>query len=58
MKTKFYHVTVDFLVEAENKESARKMVVDHNFAQVLEHGNGWHNFDVEKVERVKEEDLI
>ena len=58
MKTKFYHVTVDFLVEAENKESARKMVVDHNFAKVLERGNGWHNFDVEKVERVKEEDLI
>ena len=58
MKTKFYHITVDFLVEAEDKETARKMVTDHNFAKVMEHANGWHNFDVEKVERVKEKDLI
>jgi len=57
MKTKFYHVTVDFLVQAEDKETARKMVVDHNFARVLERENGWHNFDVEKVERVKESEL-
>jgi hypothetical protein len=58
MKTKFYHVTVDFLVEAEDKDSARKMVADHNFSKVLEHENGWHNFTVERVGKVKEEDVI
>ena len=58
MKTKFYTVKMEFLVEAQDKESARQMVVDHNFAKVMEHGNGWHNFDVEKVERAKESELV
>jgi len=58
MKTKFYHITVDFLVEAEDKETARKMVADHNFAKVMERGNGWHNFTVEKVGKVKQSETI
>ena len=58
LKNKFYHVTVDFLIEAVDKESARKMVVEHNFAKVMEKGNGWHNFDIENVGRVLEKDVI
>jgi hypothetical protein len=54
----FSKVKMEFLVEAQDKESARQMVVDHNFAKVMEHGNGWHNFDVEKVERAKESELV
>jgi hydrogenase maturation factor len=62
LKNKFYYVTVGFLIEAVDKESARKMVVEHNFAKVMENSNknnnGWHNFDVEKIERVLEKDVI
>ena len=57
MKTKFYTVKVEFLVEAEDKETARKMVVDHNFAKVMEHGNGWNNFTVGKVAKINESEL-
>lgn len=57
-KKKFYAVEMEFLIEAEDKESARKIVTQHNFAKVLERENGWHNFEVSRVKRVKEEDLI
>ena len=57
MKTKFYEVTASFLVEAQDKETARNMVVDHNFVKVR-YGSNWHNFEVQKVERVKESELI
>ena len=49
---------MEFLVEAEDKETARKMVVDHNFAKVMEHGNGWNNFTVGWVEKIKESELV
>ena len=58
MKTKFYTVKMEFLVEVEDKETARKMVVDHNFAKVMEHGNGWNNFTVGRVEKIKESELV
>ena len=50
----FYHVTVDFLIEANTPEEARKKVVDYNFAKVLERDNGWHNFDVLKVKQTRD----
>jgi hypothetical protein len=56
-KKKWYSIEIEFLIEAEDKETARKMVVDHNFAKVLEHNNGWANFQVYRVERVKESEL-
>jgi len=58
MKQKFYTVKMEFLVEAQDKESARQMVVDHNFAKVMEHGNGWSNFTVGKIEKIKESELV
>jgi len=57
MKTKFYEVTAAFLVEAQDKETARNMVVDHNFVKVT-YGSNWHNFEVQKVKQVKESELI
>ena len=57
MKTKFYEVKMSFLVEAQDKETARNMVVEHNFVKVTLESN-WHNFEVQKVERVKENELI
>jgi len=57
MKTKFYEVKMSFLVEALDKETARNMVVEHNFVKVTLESN-WHNFEVQKVERVKESELV
>ena len=57
MKTKFYEVKMSFLIEAQDKETARNMVVEHNFVKVTLESN-WHNFEVQKVERVKESELI
>jgi len=57
MKTKFYEVTAAFLVEAQDKETARNMVVDHNFVKVT-HESNWHNFEVQKVKQVKESELV
>lgn len=54
MGLKFYSVEIEFLIEAVDKETARKMVVDHNFAKVCENNNGWHNFTAYKVKKVKE----
>ena len=48
---------MSFLVEAQDKETARNMVVEHNFVKVTLKSN-WHNFEVQKVERVKESELI
>jgi hypothetical protein len=56
-KKKWYSIEIEFLIEAEDKETARKMVVDHNFAKVLENNNGWANFQVYKIERVKESEM-
>ena len=50
----FYHVVVDFLIEANTPEEARKKVVDYNFAKTLERDNGWHNFDVIKVKQTRD----
>jgi len=58
MKSKFYTVKMEFLVEAKDKDSARQMVVDHNFAKVMEHGNGWNNFTVGKIAKIKESKLV
>jgi hypothetical protein len=49
----FYHVLIDFLVEAETKEEAERKVTEYNFAKVQERGNGWHNFDVMRVRRTR-----
>jgi hypothetical protein len=57
MKTKFYEVKMSFLVEAQDKETARRMIIDHNFVKVTLESK-WHNFEVQKVERVKESELI
>jgi hypothetical protein len=57
MKTKFYEVKMSFLVEAQDKETARNMVVEHNFVKVTLESN-WHNFEVQKVEQVKESELV
>jgi hypothetical protein len=57
MKTKFYEVKMSFLVEAQDKETARRMIIDHNFVKVTLESN-WHNFEVQKVERVKESELV
>jgi len=58
MKTKFYTVKMEFLIEAKDEAAATKKVVNHNFVKVLEHNNGWNNFTVGKVKHVKEKDLI
>ena len=50
----FYHVVVDFLIEANTPEEARKKVTEYNFAKVQERGNGWHNFDVIKVKQTRD----
>ena len=50
----FYHVVVDFLIEANTPEEARKKVTEYNFAKVGERGNGWHNFDVIKVKQTRD----
>ncbi len=57
MKTKFYKVKMSFLVEAQDKETARNMVVEHNFVKVTLESN-WHNFEVQKVKLVKESELV
>ena len=57
MKTKFYEVKMSFLVEAQDKETARNMVVEHNFVKVTLESD-WHNFEVQKVEQVKESELV
>jgi hypothetical protein len=58
MKQKFYTVKVEFLIEAKDKETARKMVVDHNFAKVKEDGNGWCNFEAEQAKRIKDSEVV
>jgi len=50
----FYHVVVDFLIEANTPEEAARKVKDYNFAKVLERDNGWHNFDVVKVKQTRD----
>ena len=50
----FYHVVVDFLIEANTPEEAKKKVTEYNFAKVQERGNGWHNFDVIKVKQTRD----
>jgi hypothetical protein len=50
----FYHVVVDFLIEANTPEEAARKVKDYNFAKVLERDNGWHNFDVIKVKQTRD----
>ena len=58
MKQKFYTVKVEFLVEAKDKDSARQMVVGHNFAKVMEPDSGWCNFEAESAKRIKESELV
>lgn len=58
MKKKFYTVKMEFLVEAKDQDSARKMVVNHNFTKVMENNNGWNNFTVGKIKQIKEKELI
>ena len=58
MKQKFYTVNVEFLVEAKDKDSARKMVVDHNFRKVMERDSGWCNFEAEQAKRINESELL
>jgi hypothetical protein len=50
----FYHVVVDFLIEANTPEEAARKVKDYNFAKVQERDNGWHNFDVIKVKQTRD----
>ena len=50
----FYHVVVDFLIEANTPEEAARKVKDYNFSKVQERGNGWHNFDVIKVKQTRD----
>ena len=50
----FYHVVVDFLIEANTPEEAARKVKDYNFAKVQERNNGWHNFDVIKVKQTRD----
>jgi hypothetical protein len=49
---------MEFLVEAKDQDSARKMVVNHNFTKVMENNNGWNNFTVGKIKQIKEKELI
>ena len=58
MKKKFYTVKMEFLVEAKDQDSARKMVVNHNFTKVMENNNGRNNFTVGKIKQIKEKELI
>ena len=58
MKQKFYTVKIEFLVEAKDKDSARKMVVDHNFAKVMEQDSGWCNFEAEQAKRIKDSEVF
>ena len=58
MKQKFYTVKVEFLVEADDKDSARRMVVDHNFAKVMEQDSGWCNFDAGQAKRIKNSEVF
>ena len=58
MKQKFYTVKVEFLVEADDKDSARRMVVDHNFAKVMEQDSGWCNFEAGQAKRIKDSEVF
>jgi hypothetical protein len=58
MKQKFYTVKVEFLVEADDKDSARKMVVEHNFAKVMEQDSGWCNFEAKQAKKIKDSEVI
>jgi hypothetical protein len=58
MKQKFYTVKVEFLVEADDKDSARRMVVDHNFAKVMEQDSGWCNFEAGQAKKIKDSEVF
>lgn len=54
---KFYTVKVEFLIEADSKAEAEKLVTQHNFTKLNE-GSQWHNFTVSQVKKIKESELV
>ena len=58
MKQKFYTVKVEFLVESDDKDSARRMVVNHNFAKVMEQDSGWCNFEAGQAKKIKDSEVF
>jgi hypothetical protein len=57
MKTKFYAVQVEMLVEVDDKDRAIEIVKKRIFTEVQEKYPEFHNFTVGKAERVKESEL-